>query len=92
MDDELRKIREAQEQQKVLEELKKEILRKVLTKKAIERLGRVRIANPQLAAQIELYLVQLYQTGQLKEMVTEEKLKTILSLLTKKRDFRIRRR
>ncbi|NIO44506.1 MAG: hypothetical protein GTN36_03040 [Candidatus Aenigmarchaeota archaeon] len=67
------------------EAMKKEALRKVLTKEAMERLGRVRIANPLVATQLEIYLFQLYQTGQLKETIDDKKLKHILSVLTPKR-------
>ncbi len=79
------------EQYAQAEQVKKALLRQILTKEALERIGRVRMANPNLAAQLELYLIQLYQAGQLKEAVTDEKLKQILDLLTKKREWRIRR-
>ena len=49
---------------KQFDAMKNDILKKVLTKDALERLGRVRIANPLLATQLELYMVQLYQSGQ----------------------------
>ena len=75
------------------EALKKEVLRKILTKEAIERLGRVRIGNPLLATQLEIYLFQLYQTGQLKEIVDDKQLKQILSVLVpKKKKTKIKRK
>lgn len=74
-----------------IEQMKKTLLRQILSKEALERLGRVRMANPNLAAQLELYLIQLYQAGQLKGTVDDEKLKQILDLLTKKREWKIRR-
>ncbi|MEM5798389.1 MAG: DNA-binding protein, partial [Candidatus Aenigmatarchaeota archaeon] len=64
-----------------IEAIKKELMRQILTKEAAERLGRVRAANPQTAAQVELYLLELYQAGQLRQPVTDEKLKQILTLL-----------
>lgn len=79
------------EQMSQVEQMKKTLLRQILSKEALERLGRVRIANPSLAAQLELYLIQLYQAGQLKGAVDDEKLKQILDLLTKKREWKIRR-
>ncbi|RLJ08358.1 MAG: hypothetical protein DRP12_00730 [Candidatus Aenigmatarchaeota archaeon] len=79
------------EELKKLEELKQEVLRKTLTREAAERLGRVRIANPQLAAEVELYLIELYQAGRIRQPISEEKLKEILKLLSEKREFRIRR-
>jgi len=74
------------------EALKKEVLRKILTKEALERLGRVRIANPLVATQLEIYLFQLYQTGQIKETVDDKKLKKILSVLVPKRKTKIKRK
>lgn len=80
-------------QQETLEKLKKEILRKVLTKDALERLGRVRMANPALAGQLELTLVQAVQTGQARGQITDEQLKSILDTLTPtKKQTRIIRR
>jgi programmed cell death protein 5 len=72
-----------------LEELKKTILRKFLTKDAIERLGRIRVIKPQLAAQLELYLVQLFRSGKLKTTITDEQLKAILETLSQKKEFRL---
>jgi len=79
-------------QEEELEKLKKETLRKILTKEAMERLGRVRMVNPILTQQIEIYLLQLYQTGQIREMITDEKLKEILNMLTEKKKWNIKRR
>lgn len=73
-----------------IESLKKEVLRKMLTKEAMERLGRVRLVKPLLAQQLELYLIQLYQAGQLKEMIDDAKLRNILSILSEKKDWKIK--
>ncbi|HDD46379.1 MAG TPA: hypothetical protein ENG42_02800 [Candidatus Aenigmarchaeota archaeon] len=78
-------------QQEEIEKMKKEILMKILSKEAMERLGRVRTVNPYLAAQVELYLIQLYKEGQVKDVISDSKLKTILELLSTKRDFKIKR-
>ena len=81
--------------EKTLEELqkiailKKTILKKILSKKARERLGRIRLVKPQLAFQLELYLVQLYQAGKIKNEISDEQLKFILETLTSKKKFRI---
>lgn len=78
---------------KQFETLKKETLRKILTKNALERLGRIKLANPVLATQLELYLFQVYQSGQLKETIDDRRLKQILSVLVpKKRKTKIRRK
>ncbi|MCK4531375.1 MAG: hypothetical protein KAT94_00760 [Candidatus Aenigmarchaeota archaeon] len=84
----LQKIQQMQQ----LEEMKKKVLGKILSKEAYERLGRVRFANPELAAQAELYLLQIYQSGRLKENVADEQMKEILKLLSEKREFRIKKK
>ena len=71
------------------EMLKKMILREGMTAPARERLGTVRLANPQLAAQAEALCLQMIQQGR---RVDEKTLKTLLSRLTPKREFRITRR
>ncbi len=76
-----------------MEAAKRILLSKVLDKAALERLGRVRLANPILAAQIEAYLLQLYQSGQLKEQINDAKLRQILNVLTEnKKKTKIQRR
>ena len=81
----------AAQQQQLEEELKmiRKKLAQILDKKARERLANVRLVKPELALQLELYLYQLYQTGQLTH-VTDEQMKKILEELNKKPDFRIR--
>ncbi|MDI6798435.1 MAG: DNA-binding protein [Candidatus Aenigmarchaeota archaeon] len=76
------------EEMKRIEELKKIILKKILSRHAFERLGRIRLVKPALAAQLELYLVQLYQAGKLKTEISDEQLKLILESLTSKKGFR----
>ena len=78
---------------KQFDAMKNDILKKVLTKDALERLGRGRIANPLLATQLELYMVQLYQSGQMKGSISDKKLKQILDVLVpKKRKTKIKRK
>ncbi len=81
-------------QMKQVEEMKKQIMSRLLSKEAFERLGRVRSVNPQLASHAELYLLQAYQEGHIKGTVSEEQLKDILKALSGpgKKDFRIRRK
>jgi programmed cell death protein 5 len=81
-----------QEQYAQIEAIKKQMLSKILTKDAAERLGRVRLGNPMLASQLELYLIQLYQSGQLRETIDDEKLKQILNVLVEKRQTKIKRK
>ena len=81
-----------QEQLRQLEEMKAKILSECLTKEARERLSNVRIANPQLAEQIELYLIQIYQQGQINEPISDSQLKELLSTLTKKKETKFIRK
>jgi len=80
-----------QEELKRIEVMKKTVLNKILTKEAIERLGRLKLVKPDLTNQLEMYLIQSYQEGKLKEIVTDEQIKTILNSLTTKREFKIKK-
>ncbi len=74
---------------KQLEELKRNILVNVLTKESRERMNRIRLVKPDLAMQIELYLIQLHQSGRIKSKITDQKLKDILKMLRSDKDFKI---
>ena len=76
------------EMQKI-EQIKKMILGNVLTKEARERLNRIKLVKPELAMQLELYLVQLYQSGKLRGQMTDEQLKDILQMLSSEKNFKI---
>lgn len=71
------------------EEIKKIILRNILTKEARERLNRIKLVKPDLALQLELYLVQLYQKGKLRSQMNDEQLKTILETLSSEKKYKI---
>ena len=77
------------EEQQKLEMVKKEVMKKILSKDALERLGRIKLVKPELASQLELYLVQLYQNGKIKSPISEEQMKIILETLSTKREFKI---
>ncbi len=77
-----------EEQNRMLEQ----ILRKVLVPEAIQRFNNVKVVKPEIAAQLEMYLVKLYQSGQLKQPLSEEQLIQILDKVTPKTTFNIRRR
>ena len=84
---------EQESQKKQLEQQKKRILRSVLTADARERLGRIKVARPEIAESIENQLIMLAQSGQLKNKINDEQLRMLLAkLLPKKRDIKIRRR
>lgn len=79
------------EEMQKIEQMKKEVMHKILSKEASERLGRLKLVKPDLANKLELYLLQLYQNGQIKSVITDEQIKTVLESITKKKEFRIKR-
>lgn len=82
------------QQMRELEKMKRQLMSRLLTREAFERLGRVRTVNPQLASTAELYLLQLHQAGQLKPPMNEDQLKQILGSISQaeKKDFTIKRK
>lgn len=82
-------MNEEAEQLQQMEIMKKAVLKKVLSKEATERLGRIKLVKPEIANQLELYLVQLYQSGKIGTMITDEQLKMILEQISAKPKFRI---
>jgi len=70
-----------EEIQKV-EMVKTMLLRKILSRPALERLARVKMVKPDVAAQLEMYLVDLYQSGKVKGEVSEEQMKMILETIS----------
>ena len=64
------------QQLKQIEAMKRQILTRTLSKEAFERLGRIRAVNEALAGQVELYLIQIYQSGRLKDKISDEKMKS----------------
>ena len=77
------------EDQQKTEQLKKMVMKNILTKEAMERLGRIRLVKPELASQLELYLVQLYQSGKIKTVISEDQLKMILETLSAKKEYKL---
>lgn len=78
-----------QEDIQKLETLKKLVLKKILSRQAIERLARIKLVKPELASQLELYLLQLYQSGKIKGEISDEQLRMILETISSKKEFKI---
>jgi programmed cell death protein 5 len=82
-----------EEQRTEYDEQKKNAMRAILTDDARERLGRIRVARPELAENLEQQLIMLAQSGRLKSKINDQQLREILAkLLPKKRDITIRKR
>ena len=83
---------EAARQEMELEAQLDAIMRRILTPEARERLGRVKLVKPELARQVQLVLVQLYQAGQITEPIDDAKLKRILAQIDERtrREYRIK--
>lgn len=86
-------VEDEEAQKKEFEEQKKAVLRKILTTEARERLGRIKIARPEIAENIENQIIILAQSGRLKSKINDEQLRELLSkLIPKKRDIKIKRK
>lgn len=86
---------EAAQAQQEAEAQKQSILRKILTPEARQRLTNVKLVQPEFAAQIELQLIQIAQTGRVSLPITDQILKRLLAQIQSqqtKRDITIRRK
>ena len=80
------------ELQRQAELARRAALRQILTPEARARLTNLKMVKPELATQVENYLIQLAQAGRIPTPVTDEQLKRILAILaSRKREIRIRR-
>ena len=70
-----------------------EILRRILTPDARERLGRIRLAKPDVAASVEQQLIALAASGRLQRAVDDATLRALLERIApERRDIKITRR
>ena len=86
----------ASAQQKEYETKKYQIMRKILSQEGRQRLENIRIVKPQYAEQIELQLIQLFQTGKLRGATplpdaAFKKLLEQISSLGRKKEFKIKK-
>ena len=105
--DEIRKRKQAElqkqyEDQQQQEEYKAQIdiqrhriLINILTEDARERLNNIKMANMEFATSLEDQLIQLSQSGRIREKITDEQLKAMLRQLQgrkKSKDITIKRK
>ena len=80
-----------QEHEKI-ESQRQGVLRQILTMEARQRLHRIKLVKPEFAAQLELQLIQVAQSGRVKLPVNDEQLRGLLSqLIPSKREMKFRR-
>lgn len=68
------------------DEARQQILNQILQPEAADRLGRIRLVKEERASEIENRLIQLAQSGQLRQKVTEDQLKDLLNALSDKQE------
>lgn len=86
----------AQAQQQEFEEKKYIVMRKILSVEGRQRLENIRIVKPQFAEQIELQLIQLFQSGKLRGATplpdkAFKKLLEQISTFDKKKEYKIKK-
>jgi len=70
-----------------------EILRRIMTPEARERLGRIRLAKPDVANAVEQQVIALAQTGRLQRAIDDATLRAILErIMPERREIKITRR
>lgn len=84
-----------QQQQQQYNNQKYQIMRKILSQEGRQRLENIRIVKPQFAEQIELQLIQLFQSGKLRGAtpLPDTEFKKILEKITagSKKEFNIKK-
>ena len=86
----------ARAQQKEYESKKYMLMRKILSQEGRQRLENIRMVKPEFAEQIEIQLIQLFQSGQLRGATplpdgAFKKLLEQISSIGKKKEFNIKK-
>jgi len=89
---ELEELRKQEEMRRQYEAQKQAILRAILEPEARERLGRLKLAHPDIAEVVETQLVYLAQAGKIQSKISDEMLIEILKRVQKKRETKIVRK
>ena len=81
-----------EEQELHVEQQMEDVLRKILSPEAKNRLSNVRLVNPERYAQVVQYLVYAAQNGRIQQRLSEQELIDVLSKLSQKKEIQIRRK
>ncbi|MFX1410456.1 MAG: DNA-binding protein [Promethearchaeota archaeon] len=99
----LEELKQQAAQQQIIEAQKKEfeskkyqVMRKILSQEGRQRLENIRMVKPQFAEQIEIQLIQLFQSGQLRGATplpdkAFKKLLEQISSLGRKKEYNIKK-
>lgn len=72
---------------------RQEVLRRVLTPEARERLGRIRLAKPEVAGAVEQQVIALAASGRLTRPIDDPTLRALLErIMPERREIKITRR
>ncbi len=85
---------QAEEQAQIQQQIEamENAVKQFFTKEALTRYGNLRTAHPEKAVQLLLILFNAIRTGQLKNKITDQELKSILERFTpKKKEIKIKR-
>jgi programmed cell death protein 5 len=70
-----------------------EVLRRILTPEARERLGRIRLAKPEVAGAVEQQLIALAASGRIQRQIDDATLRSLLERIApERREIHITRR
>ncbi|MCL4375342.1 DNA-binding protein [Candidatus Marsarchaeota archaeon] len=72
-----------------IEQQKKEMLKKIMSNQAYERLMNVRVANYDLYSQVVDLLIAMARSNRITSQITDDQLKSILAKVTYKPDTKI---
>lgn len=78
-------VKRAREKEKQREKEKSQILRSILSRKARERLARIKMAKPELGQLIENQLILLSQRGGIEGRISDERFKELLKRINQRR-------
>ncbi len=89
---ELQRKKKAEEEAAAVERQLNAIVKLTLSSEALQRLKRIEYVRPELANRVKVLLYQLYVSGRLRRVLSDEEFKKLLSNLTEtsRRDFNIR--